>query len=289
MLTLRRYMLASLIVLLLPSSATAGGWWSFIDTDRSTVAVGQRVKAEAEVLFSSIRAAREAQDRRFYVYALRGLDYSIVRRAMNKPSPKDWWAQGDADALELGRVVLRISEANLGQARASFTVPELAPATYALMFCDAGCAHPLGDVVPTVDFTVVADPAIAEIAERTTRLEERVAARQARTLAAVRAAGRRARAAVANTEAELGALGERLRALDRKVAEAANPSRPSVWALAGWVIAGGFAGAFAFLMLRRRSAKLAPRSVGRWQPSDEELKALMTSQQARSRPPRVRG
>jgi uncharacterized coiled-coil protein SlyX len=289
MLTLRRFMLASLIVLLLPSSATAGGWWSFIDTDRSTVAVGQRVKAEAEVLFSSIRAAREAQDRRFYVYALRGLDYSIVRRAMNKPSPKDWWAQGDADALELGRVVLRISEANLGQARASFTVPELAPATYALMFCDAGCAHPLGDVVPTVDFTVVADPAIAEIAERTTRLEERVAARQARTLAAVRAAGRRARAAVANTEAELGALGERLRALDRKVAEAANPSRPSVWALAGWVIAGGFAGAFAFLMLRRRSAKLPPRSVGRWQPSDEELKALMTSQQARSRPPRVRG
>jgi hypothetical protein len=110
MLTVRRFMLASLIVLLLPSSAMAGGWWSFIDTDRSTVAVGHRVKAEAEVLFSSIRAAREAQDGRFYVYALRGLDYSIVRQAMSKPSPKNWWSLGDADALELGRVDLRVSE-----------------------------------------------------------------------------------------------------------------------------------------------------------------------------------
>jgi uncharacterized coiled-coil protein SlyX len=284
----RRFMLASLLALLLPSAATAGGWWSFIDTDRSTVAAGQQVKAEAEVLFSSIRAAQEAQDGRFYVYALRGLDYSNVRRAMSKPSPEDWWSLGDANALELGRVVLRVSEANLGRARASFTVPELTPATYALMFCDADCAHPLGDVIPTLDFTVVADPATAQIAERTTRLEERLAAGQARSLAAARAAGRSARTAVANTEAELRALGEKLSALDREVADAANSSRPPLWALAGWVIAGGFAGAFAFLMLRRRSANRPPRAFDGWQPSDEELTALITSQRSRSRPPRVR-
>jgi hypothetical protein len=101
MLTVRRFMLASLMVLLLPSSATAGGWWSFIHTDRSTVAIGQRVEAEAEVLFTSIRVGREAQDGRLYVYALRGLDYSIVREAMSKPSPRDWWSWGDADAVEL--------------------------------------------------------------------------------------------------------------------------------------------------------------------------------------------
>jgi hypothetical protein len=172
--------------------------------------------------------------------------------------------------------------------RASFTVPELPPATYALMFCDAECAHPLGDVVPTPDFTVVPDPATAEIAERTTRLEERLAARQARSLAAARAAARSARTAVVNTEAELRALDERLRALDREVAEAADSSRPSLWALAGWVIAGGFAGAFAFLMLRRRSAKLPPRTFDSWRPSDEELSALITSQRSRSRPPQVR-
>ena len=255
----RRLVLASLLALLLPPSATAGGWWSSIDTDRSTVAAGQRVEAEADVLFSSVRAAREAQDDPFYVYALRGLDHSVVRRAMSEPYSGDWWSLGDASAVELGRVVLRISEANLGRARASFTLPELTPSTYALMFCDAGCAHPLADVVPTRDFTVVADPATAVIAERAMRLEERLAGLRARSRAAARIAERDARAAAAQTEAELRALDERVRALDLEVALAANSSRPSLWALAGWVLAGGLAGAFAFIVLRRRSAKPTPR------------------------------
>ena len=259
MLTVRRLVLATLLVLLLPSSATAGGWWSFIDTDRSTVAAGQRVQAEADVLFSSVRAAREAQDDLFYVYALRGLDHSVVRRAMNEPLSGDWWSLGDATAVKLGRVALHISEANLGRAQASFTLPELTPSTYALMFCDAGCAHPLADVVPTRDFTVVADPATAEIAERATRIEERLAGLQARSRVAARAARRDARAAVVKTEAELRALNEKVRALDLEIALAANPSRQSLWALVGWVLAGGLAGAFAFLMLRRRSAKLTRR------------------------------
>lgn len=287
MLTARRFMLASLMALLLPSSAAAGGWWSFVETDRSTVAVGQRVKAEAEVLFSSIRAAREAQGDPFYVYALRGLDYSIVRRAMNKPSPKDWWSLEVADAVELGRVVLRVPEANFGRARASFTVPALPPATYSLMFCDADCAHPLADVVPTRDFTVVADPATAELAKRTARLEERLE-RQAQSLAAARTAARSARTAVVNTEAELRDLSERLRALDREVAEAASSSRPSPWAFAGWAIAGAFAGAFAFAMLRRPSAKKPSSAFDGGRPSDEELRDLVISQRSRSRPPRVR-
>lgn len=287
MLAVRRFMLASLMVLLLPSSATAGGWWSFVDTDRSTVAVGQRVKAEAEVLFSSVRAAREAQDEAFYVYALRGVDYSIVQRAMSKPSPKDWWSLGDADAVELGRVVLRFSGGNLGRARAVFTVPELPPATYSLMFCDAGCDQPLADIVPWKGFTIVADPATVKIAERTMRLEERVA-RQARSLAAARAAGRGARTAVVSTKSELRALEEKLRALHREVAERAHSSRPSLLAFAGWVLAGVFAGALAYLALRRRSAKPSPRVLDGWHPSDEELWALMASQPSRSRPPRGR-
>jgi uncharacterized coiled-coil protein SlyX len=286
--TVHRLILASLVVLLLPSSARAGGWWTFVDTDRSTVAVGQRVKAEAEVLFSSIRAAREAEEEgRFYVYALRGLDYSMVGRAMSKPYSKDWWSLGNAEAVELGRVVLRVSDSNIARARASFTVPELAPATYSLMFCDAGCAQPLADIVPWKGFTVVADPATVKISARTTRLEERVA-RQAQSLATARAAGRRARAAVAQTESELRALEEQLRTLRRKVAEPAQSSRPSLWALAGWVLAGVFGGALAYLVLRRRSAKPPPHAFDGWQPSDEELRALIASHPSRSRPPRVR-
>lgn len=286
--TVHALMFVSLMALLLPSSATAGGWWSFVDTDRSTVAVGQRVKAEAEVLFSSIRAAREAEDDgRFYVYALRGLDYSMVGRAMSKPYSKDWWSLGNAEAVELGRVVVRVSDSNIARARASFTVPQLPPATYSLMFCDAGCAHPLADVVPTKTFTVVADRATAEIAARTARLEARVV-RQARSLAAARAAARSPRAAVANTESELRALDNRLRALDREVAEAAHSSGPSPWALAGWTMAGVLAGLSAFLIIRRRSAQPPLGAFDGWQPSDEELRVLIASEGSRSRPPRVR-
>jgi hypothetical protein len=281
-------MLALLIAVLPPSPATAGGWWSFIETNRSTVAAGQRVEAEASLMFSSKLAARRAQDRQFYVYALRRLDRSTLERAMTTATPGDWWSLGDAEAVELGPVALRVGDGNIGRARAVFTVPELPVRTYALMFCDAGCARPLADVVPTRGFTVVADPATAELAERARRLEARLAAAQRGSLAAARAAGRRARTAAANADSELRALDERVRALEREVAEAASaPGRP-FRALAGWVLAGVAAGALAVLMLRRRSAKRPLRAFGGWQPSDEELKALIASQRSRSRPPRVR-
>lgn len=284
--TLRCAMLASLVALLLPSPAAAGGWWSFIRTDRSTVAVGQRVEAEAPVLFSSVRAARQAADVQYYVYALRGLDRSMVARAMTKPFRATWWSLGGAEAVELGRVVLRVGGGNLGRARALFTVPELPVATYALMFCDLACARPLADVVPTRDFAVVADPATAKLAERTRRLEARLAAAQRRSLAAARAAGRRAGTAAATAESGLQALDERLRVLERNVAEAASPSGPPFWAYAGWALAGALVGAFAMLMLRRRRPP-GPRPhppVGR-PPDDDELRALIASQRSRSGEP----
>jgi hypothetical protein len=286
--TVRRLVIVSLLVLAFPSSATGGGWWSFIHTDRSTVAVGQRVTAKAEVLFSSIVAAREAEEHgRFHVYALRGLDYSIITRAMSKPSPEDWWSLGDAEAVELAPVVVQVSEANLGRARAAFTVPDLPPATYALMFCDAGCAHPLADVVPTRSFTVVADRATAELAVRTTRLEERLRS-QARSLTRAQAVGRRARAAVARTDSELRILEEEVRGLRREAGEAAPASLLSRWPLAGWALAGVFAGALVSLLVRRRSTKVSPRSLDGRQPIDEELAALIAAERSRARPPRER-
>jgi hypothetical protein len=280
----RRLVMVLLLVLAFPSSATGGGWWSFIQTDRSTVAVGQRITAKADVLFGSIAAAREAEEHgRFYVYALRGFDYSVVTRAMTKASPGDWWSLGDAEPVELAPVVVQFSEGNLGRARAAFVVPDLPPATYALMFCDAGCAHPLADVVPTRSFTVVADRATAELAVRTTRLEERLRL-QARSLARARAVGRRARAAVTRTDSELRALEAQVRGLRREAAEDVPSSPLSRWPLAGWVVAGVLAGALAFILLRRRSTKASPHSPAAWQPSEEELAALTAAE--RSRPPR---
>ena len=50
------------VLLLTPQTAAAGGWWSNIDVDRSTVAPGQRVEVNDEqVLFRSTAAAAEAR------------------------------------------------------------------------------------------------------------------------------------------------------------------------------------------------------------------------------------
>ena len=105
------------VLLFVPHAATAGGWWSYIDLDRSHVAPGQRVEIDEAVAFSSAAAAEEAQETgRFYVYLLRGFDYSVVERAMRKASPRNWWSLGDAEAIQIGQVTVSVSDANLGRA-----------------------------------------------------------------------------------------------------------------------------------------------------------------------------
>jgi hypothetical protein len=145
--------------LLVSPSATAGGWWTSIRLDRTTVAVGQKVKAQTRVMFSSVDSVEAAErERAFYVYLLRGFDYSIVERAMREPSRRNWWSVGSAEAFRVGRVVIGGSELNLALANASFRVPDISPGKYSVMFCDAGCMHPLADVIPTLpnQFTVTA-------------------------------------------------------------------------------------------------------------------------------------
>lgn len=41
------------------------------------------------------------------------------------------------------------------------------------MLCDVGCAEPLADVIPAEGFTVVADPATAQLARRVNALKQR--------------------------------------------------------------------------------------------------------------------
>jgi hypothetical protein len=149
-------------VSLLAPSATAGGWWTSIRLDRTRVAVGQEMKVHASVMFRSVDAAEAAQngaaESTFYVYLLRGFDYSIVQRAMREASPQNWWSVGSADLFNVGRVVISARESNLAVANASFRAPEVRPGRYTVMLCDAGCTHPLADVIPTLpnQFTVTA-------------------------------------------------------------------------------------------------------------------------------------
>ena len=211
-------------LLLTPQAASAGGWWSSIHLSRSTVAPGERVQLHAVVAFGSAAAAAEArQPGRFHVHLLRGFDDAGVERAMREPSPGDWWALGGAEAMRVGKVSVSVPEAGPARATASFTVPELPPATYHLMLCDAGCAEPLADVIPAGGFTV-ADPAAA--ADRAG-----VAARTADSTA------------------------ERSERRAPSIADDGRGSPAAARAYAGWVVAAALAGVLALLVVRRRQAR----------------------------------
>jgi hypothetical protein len=175
----------------------------------------------------------------FSVFLLRGFDDAVVERAMRKASPGDWWSLGGAEAIEVGPVDIRLSDSNLARATAAFTVPEVPPATYHLMLCDAGCDEPLAEVVPTEGFTVVADPATAKLARRVDRLERR-SMRQAERLGAARGEIAVARLATRNARAEI----EHLEAVSEP-----RRSRPATaWTYAGWLVAGALA---VFVVARR--------------------------------------
>lgn len=269
------------VLLLTPQAAAGGGWWSYAHVNRSSVAPGQRVAVDASVFFRSIAAAEEAQETgRFYVYLLRDFDYSVVERAMRKPSPRDWWSLGGAEAMQVGQVAVRVSDANLGRATAEFTMPELPPATYHLMLCDAGCAEPLADVIPVRGFTVVADQAAAQMAQRVDRLERRIR-NQANRLAAARADNDRAVVTARNARSEVERLESRVSSL---ADESRNSPGVARWVYAGWVVAGVLVGALALLVLRRRRSRPSrPAQVAEWHPSDEELRELLSPERANPR------
>ncbi|MGH3034919.1 MAG: hypothetical protein ACRDON_10275 [Gaiellaceae bacterium] len=261
---MRRLLVLSLLSLFVlpPQAAAGGGWWSFIQLDRSTVAPGQQVNARDEVWFKSAAAADAARDTEFYVYVLHGLDYSMVERAMRKASPGDWWSLGGASAVRAGRVVVSGSAgSNLARARATFEVPPLPPGRYSVMLCNAGCTHPLGDVVPTQDFTIAAD----RIAAATAAGLKGLRSRTAHGIAALRGEARRARAVDTSTRfeleqvrAELKTLQERTLALGRQVRRPLAAQETSPWAYAGWLIAGVLLGATALILLRKRTTTPPP-------------------------------
>lgn len=267
------------VALALPATATAGGWWTSIRVDRATVLAGQRVKAHANVMFSSVDAVEAAQsgrrDEEFYVYLLRGFDDSIVERAMRRRSPRNWWSVGGADAFRVGRVVIGGSGSNLALANASFLVPRVPPGKYAVMFCDAGCVHPLADVIPMTEFAVVANRVIARLAVRVDRLEQQ-AFNQSQKLLGTRAAAQEAQLAAAGKLTQAQA---RVEALERRLAD----SRRSEWAKIRWLIAGLVLGVVVGLLLGRRRPPEAPGQGADRQPSVDELRELLASARPRSR------
>jgi hypothetical protein len=250
--------------LLEPSGATAGGWWSFIQLDRSRAAVGQTVTLKSAALDLRSQGS-EAQA--YFVYLLRGFDDSVLERAMVKAVPGDWWSAGDAALLPVARVWF-----DRGWARASFRVPDIAPGSYALMLCDVGCRRPLGSVVPRIDFFVVTDPMTAQLAAQLDRLERRLEAhrlprfkeRVDRDLGILTI---QSRATAAELNAQVARLRGDLRALERDM-----PEDQPWWIFAGWFAAGVLLGGLGVLLYRLRRRSDVLQSL-----SDEELLALLTA------------
>ena len=259
-----------------PQAAAGGGWWSYVDVNRSTVAPGQRVVVtEKDLFFRSRAEAKEAAaSDRFYVYLLRDLDHSIIKRAMSESSPGDWWSLGGAEAIRVGRVAVSVRDANLARATAAFTVPDVPPATYHLMLCDAACAEPLADVIPTKGLTVVADPATAQMAQRVDDLDRQYR-QQARELRAARGDADSARVAARSARSEAQQLEARLSSLTDEVR---SSSRVTWWPYAGWLLAGALLGALVVLGHRgRRVRRRRPTPDAAWHSSDEELRELLAS------------
>lgn len=262
------------VLLLTPQPAAAGGWASWIQVDPKTVAPGQRVEVRAEAWFRKAAAAKAAQEPgRFYVYLLRDFDFGIVEKVWSKPSPGDWWSLGGAEAIQVGPVTVRVPPSNVGTARAEFTVPELPPGTYHLMLWDAGCATPLGTVIPAWGFTVVADPATAELAQRVESLERRIHG-QARELRGAHARADRALDEARGADSEVEQLEARVTALideDRRFLG-------TPWVYAAGLVAVVLAGALVLRIARGRGPR-PPKRDGLDEPhvSDEELRDLISS------------
>lgn len=224
----------TMVVVLSAPVARAGGWWSSIDLDRagSYVAPGQEVRATVEFLFPSIEAAESARDQRFFVYLIGGFDWSIPDQRSARAYHRAW-SVDDATLVPLGELRLHGWDANLARATATVRIPDVPDGRYALMFCDAGCDVPLGDVTPA-KVRVTHEPVAARVSERVQRLDEAMS----RRLYALEAGlHERIRRAELQTETGFDELATALRAVEAAANDRDDPTVPW-WSFLGWFVAG---------------------------------------------------
>ena len=229
--------------LFLPASSRAGGWWSFIDLESSYVMAGKRMQAHTEFLFRSLDLAEQARSKTFHAYLIADWDPTILHRAMGQPEPRGWWDLAGARAIRVGTVELDGWNANLATASTDFVVPDIGPGRYRLMFCDAGCKHALGDIVP-VTVKVVSDPAIPRLDGAVDRMRSKLQKQQARLAVAERKA--------TNARDQLKEVWARTALLAARPNR--TPERNGVpwWAFAGWFVAGASLSAATVSAVRRR-------------------------------------
>lgn len=150
--------LAGVATAVTATPAAAGGWWSTPQLEHQTLAIGESTTVSVGVMFSSTEEADEVVGSgEYFAYLVRDIDEAGLHDAMSRSGPDgDWWTTPD-EAIELGPLTLGRNMSNLGNAKATFVVPEVEPGIYDVMLCDRGCSRALADVVPLRD-VYVGDP-----------------------------------------------------------------------------------------------------------------------------------
>ena len=246
-------LLASLVIF--HGSASAGGWWSGIDLKGRYLGIGETVTARAEVWFRNLELAEKARSEAYHAYLVRGIDHERLERAMTRPEPKDWWSKPEEMTL-VGDVRLGRWDGNIAVATARVRIPDIALGAHNLMFCDAGCTKPLGNVIP-LRVQVTADALLAKTARKLQATNDRLDLALAHVrsdLGRIMTQARRAGTEATETRAELGRLRDKLSSLSKE-----RPATPWL-AYTGWFAAGA---ASVLAVVRRRKVVLAPETQSR--------------------------
>jgi hypothetical protein len=281
----RFFVVSSLVVLVLaiPGSASAGGWWTYLHEARSHVVAGENLRVSTAALFaSSEEAAREVAEP-YFVYLVVGFDADPAIDYGRGEQPYDWVDLGSLSRYRIGEITFGEADSNLVPIRATVTIPTtLAPGTYSLLACDLGCERPLANVFPT-HVRVWADADSAKVANQLD--ESRELLYQLRTdLRQERAKANRAERTVTRLEGEIQALEGQVANLEAQLADmAAVLSTPAQvpeqdagglrwWTMAMWFLIGvAVGGAVAMLIVRRRRRTAEP-PVEAWREADRAMR-----------------
>lgn len=228
----RRIILSVGIVLmaLLPSPASAGGWWNGLDLVGQALGVGETFSFSSEVLFPDIKTAEAANSADYRAYLVRGIDQERLDKAMGRAEGGDWWSTPE-EMTQIGTVTFSDRDSNLSTATAHLDVPDVPAGSYNLMLCSPGCVEPVGDLIP-IKVRVSSDPAMAAEVRRLTQKEWDLRSALAGTKRDLRQTNQKLIAAESEAEAEAAPPVER----DISATPAAETT--PWWSYAVWFMGG---------------------------------------------------
>jgi hypothetical protein len=246
------FLVAASALVLLQHPASAGGWWTNLDLHDQHLGIGETLTVKIdEVLYASIEEAKHATTTDFYAYLVNDFDRELLDRAMTRSNPRRWW-RPLSPPIKVGHVTLWGRDANLARGRVRLTIPDIPPGRYTMMLCDEGCNTPLGNHIP-IPVNIASDALAAQTARRLDNANERLQLALGRVRRDVKQAQRQLRIAETDAAEALDAVAR----LERRSATKSDSNTFPWIAYAGWF----FAGAFASLVLARRSRKSEPPHV----------------------------